>query len=105
LEYRAHISGLRGDAGVDIAVALIDGKKDVTIWCHPEWEKHVLVRDKSYVQDLLSDMANRVQKDPFALYQQLSSLSIGVLVTSRMGVFDSTHMRLPDRYANFVRVK
>jgi hypothetical protein len=58
------------------------------------WRKVVASDDQRYVGELLADMKSRISVDPNSLFQQLSSLSVGPLITHSVGgqVHDNPQM-------------
>jgi len=51
----------------------------------PGWTAMIAADDHSYVHEMLSDMRSRLSDDRSSLFQQLSSLSVGPLITYSAG--------------------
>lgn len=75
----------RVDSPTIIALVTSSYNGEVGIRVHPEWERIVLPVDRKYLEDLFGDFRMRVKSDPDALFQQLSDLSVGPLVTREAG--------------------
>jgi hypothetical protein len=50
------------------------------------WRQFVRERDYGYIQALLADVKERTTSDPEALFQQVSSLSVGPVVAQQTGL-------------------
>lgn len=86
LEYHASESDRdQGDSPKIIALVIFSPDGQVAIRVHPEWEKIVLPTDREYLEALYGDFHVRIKSDPDALFQQLSELSVGPLVTREAG--------------------
>jgi hypothetical protein len=55
------------------------------VLCHRDWRNIVGVEDLEYVSDLMDDFRERARSTPDALFRQVSSLSVGPLVTYAVG--------------------
>ena len=78
--------GDRVDSPTIIAVVTSAQDGEVAIRVHPECEKIVLPIDWEYMEALFRDFRMRIRSDPDALFQQLSDLSVGPLVTQEVGL-------------------
>jgi hypothetical protein len=52
---------------------------------HPDWRSHIQLEDVNYINDILRDFLERAEEQPKALFEQLSSLGVGPLVTQQIG--------------------
>jgi hypothetical protein len=62
-----------------------DANGGLLILAHPNWRSLVQREDVNYVNDLLIDSLERAEDQPRALFEQLSSLGVGPLVTQQAG--------------------
>lgn len=92
LEYRTgNGQSPPGDDTRVIALATSSDKNEVEIRVHPEWEKIVKSSDRDYFRSLWRDLKVRIESDPEAVFQQLSFLSVGPLITHVTGSNLSDH--------------
>jgi hypothetical protein len=68
----------------------------------PSWHSVVNVQDAEYIECLLHDFLERAKEQPTALFEQLSSLSVGPLVTQETGEQISDHAALAELSSRFV---
>lgn len=68
-----------------IALATSSTKGDCVIRFHPEWREVVQPSDHEYVESLFRDFKDRVRFDSEGLFQQLTALGVGPLVTLDSG--------------------
>jgi hypothetical protein len=68
----------------------------------PGWRSIVRVLDVEYIESLLRDFLERAKERPAALFEQLSSLSVGPLVTQETGERISDHSALAELSSRFV---
>jgi hypothetical protein len=86
-----------------IVLVLQDEKKDLRFLVHPELRSIVRKEDSNYTESLLTDFTER-EVDSEALFKQLSSLSVGPLVTHEVGSMLSDYpdsFRLSGQFVNF----
>ncbi len=55
------------------------------IFSRQDWPSLVQHKDLEYIRDLLADFKERARSSPEALFEQVSSLSVGPLVTYAVG--------------------
>jgi hypothetical protein len=70
-----------------------DSESRLLAFVTPNLSEVVRGADRRFVKDLLDDIPERAHDDPQALFQQLSSLSVGPLITYEAGVCDDDHGR------------
>jgi hypothetical protein len=70
----------------------------------PGWRSVVCARDLEYIGSLLHDFLGRAKEEPAALFEQLSSLGIGPLVTQAAGERISDYPALAELASRFVRL-
>jgi hypothetical protein len=68
----------------------------------PGWRSIVCERDLEYIGSLLHDFLGRSKEQPAALFEQLSSLDVGPLVTQETGVRISDHPAIAELTSRFV---
>ena len=70
----------------------------------PDWQTIVEGDDQRYVREMLEDMKSRLSGDPENLFKQLSSLSVGPLITDAVGQSVQKDSPLADMIGGFVEV-
>jgi hypothetical protein len=68
----------------------------------PDWRSVVRALDVEYIESLLHDFLGRAKEQPAALFEQLSSLDVGPLVTQVTGDRISDHPALAELSSRFV---
>ena len=68
----------------------------------PGWRSVVREEDLEYIGSLLHDFLGRAREQPAALFEQLSSLGVGPLVTQETGERISDHPALAEQSSRFV---
>ena len=63
-----------------LLVSLYDRDR-MRILIDPDWRTLVHEEDLKYLESLFRDLAERAKEDPLALFKQLSSLSVGPVIT------------------------
>ena len=69
-----------------IAVLVMPEPEELILLVHPDWNQLVASEHKSYLQALFADLKERATIDPGAVFKQVSSLSVGPLITSATGI-------------------
>ena len=93
------------DSGGDTPIFLIVFKAasgSLHFLVDPGWRSVVCTRDLGYIGSLLHDFLERAKEEPAALFEQLSSLGVGPLVTEATGDRISDHPALADLSSRFV---
>lgn len=85
LEYRPEPWTSPPESAAPIFMLLLDGGKGLGLFLNPDWRSFVQAEDLEYVELFLSDVQQRTQQSPRQLFEQLSSLSLGPLVTLAAG--------------------
>ena len=68
-----------------IMLVLEDEQGKLRFLVQPQWREMVSGKDLSYLDSLFKDFIVRAKLHPAALFQQLSSLGVGPLVTQQAG--------------------
>ena len=68
------------------------------------WPAIVLIDDQSYVREMLADMKSRVSEDVEELFQQLSSLSVGPIITYAVGQDAQSDPKLAVMVRDFIEI-
>jgi hypothetical protein len=63
----------------------IKEQEGLCLFIDPTWQKFVREEDSNYIQDLIATLKERSEHEPELLFQQLSELSLGPLVTADVG--------------------
>ena len=82
--------------------ALKDDADELFIRLHPQWREMVEKKDCTYIEELLSDMKQRAVDAPKDLFQQLSALSVGPLITSGTGLLETINPFLSSQCSKFI---
>ena|ERR1700722_6607612 len=93
------------DSGGDTPIFLIVFKAasgSLHFLVDPGWRSVVCARDLEYIGSLLHDFLGRAKEQPAALFEQLSSLTVGPLVTQETGERISDHSALVQLSSRFV---
>ena len=69
---------------------------------HPDWRGIVQPIDHEYIAALLDDFRERARLEPAALFEQISSLGVGPIVTYRVGSNIEDHPLLLGLFNRFV---
>jgi hypothetical protein len=71
---------------------------------HPDWRSIVKEKDSDYIELLLDDLLERAKEQPAPLFQQLSALGVGPLVTQQTGERLSDYPHLFEISSQFVQL-
>jgi len=83
LKYRSSRSCLETTDGAVVLLAIRQAA-GLKLYVAPNLEQQISTADWPYVDELLKDLADRAATAPDAVFQQLSNLSIGPLVTAEV---------------------
>lgn len=86
-----------------IVLVLEDEQSKLRFLVHPQWREMVFGKDLSYLESLFKDFIERAKLHPEALFQQLSSLGVGPLVTQEAGTGIADHPHLLKLSSCFVQ--
>ena len=101
MEYRAQSLG-----GTAFTILLVfeDASSNLRFLVRQNWQSLVQLGDVNYINDLLGDFLERAKERPADLFEQLSSLSVGPLVTQQTGEQISDHPHLLESVSRFVQL-
>ncbi len=71
---------------------------------HPNLRAVVTETDRAYIESLLQDWVKRAKQHPADLFEQLSSLGVGPLVTHEVGADLKDHRTLQELSLRFVQL-
>lgn len=80
LKYRNPLLPVSANSGPTILLAVKDGAK-LSLYISPKLRDEIDDTDWDFIEDLLQDLSRRAVTSPEVLFQQLSDLSVGPLVT------------------------
>jgi len=105
LEYQAQGEANAGSRTASVILLVLrDEEGDLRFLVHPELRNIVQEEDSTYVESLLRDFLVRAELHPDALFEQISSLSVGPLVTHEAGSDLSNHPQLGQLCSKFVQL-
>ena len=93
----------RDEAIIFVVVQLPTG--GLRIYIRPDWQAIILPSDQEYITSLLSDFEIRISTDPDALFEQLSSLAVGPLITYDCESDPTRHSRILEMASQFVDIQ
>jgi len=85
-----------------IPLVLEDADGSLRFLVHPEWRRIVELKDLDYFESLPRDFIQSAQLHPQDLFKQISSLSVGPLLTRARGKDISDHPDLLIHCSGFV---
>lgn len=84
---------------------MLEGEEvNLRILVHPELHTVVTDEDLPYLESLFKDFIYRAKTHPSALFEQVSSLGVGLLVTQVVGTRISDHPPLLELRSRFVQL-
>jgi hypothetical protein len=83
---------------------LEDANGSLHFLVHPDWRLIVKPGDVKYFDSILEDFCERATGQPESLFKQLSSLSVGPLVTQETGSRISDYPHLSALLSRFVHL-
>jgi hypothetical protein len=84
-----------------VAALLVDDGGGVQIFADPRLQEIVHEDDLAYVESLLNDFVKRAKLHPTDLFEQVSSLAVGPIVTHRKGTTSTDSDYLKSFCSNF----
>lgn len=86
--------------GVVILLAIKDGPC-LKLYAHCALSQQIMDHDREYVEDLVKDLASRRKTDPDEVFEQLSNLSVGPIITGQVGWVESHKSLIEEHYPDF----
>ena len=83
---------------------LRDEEDSLSFLVHPDLRAVVTENDRAYIESLLPDLVERTKQHPADLFEQLSSLGVGPLVTQVAGADLKDYPALQELSSTFVRL-
>jgi hypothetical protein len=103
LEYRPVDTPVAGTLEVRAVLLLVQSRAHgLRFYVHPKLLNLIHPDDRAYFESLLEDLLERATRDPDRLFQQMSTLGVGLLVTQESGVLPTEFAELPGDAKNFV---
>ncbi|WP_420238054.1 hypothetical protein ACOBR2_00150 [Telmatobacter bradus] len=81
---------------------VIDSSDGVRLLVAPDLASIVCEDDRAYIDELIADFVKRSAQLSGSLFQQLSSLSVGPLVTQKLGLVGRDDLDLKRYCSNFI---
>jgi hypothetical protein len=101
LEYRPEAWETPTNSSAPVFMLVLESGKSLNFFLSPKWRNFVQAEDLEYVELFIEDVQQRAPGLPKQLFDQLSSLSLGPLVTREAGsnfseqpAFQELHSRL-----------
>ncbi len=85
-------------------VLLLEETDGLRVLVDPNWRKAVAPADFEFLEELITDFAQRANSDPANLFEQSRMLNLGPLVTEEEGPLEMNHPKLLDALRRFVAV-
>ena len=103
LEYRHDGSVVKQSSCPARPVLLvIDSSDGIRLLVAPDLASIVCEDDRAYIDELIADFVKRSAQLSGSLFQQLSSLSVGPLVTQKLGMVGQDDLDLKRYCSNFI---
>lgn len=77
-----------------VIALLIEEAGNLRVFVDPTWSRKVGYADRDYIAAILSDFKSRIDFDPDAVFNQITSLNLGPLVTHDLGTLPNDDPRL-----------
>jgi hypothetical protein len=84
---------------------MLHDNDEMQILVHPDWRSLVQEQDLDYLDELFESFIERVSEDPLALFKQLTSLSVGPIVTKCAGTKAYSDLLGDPQYGHFVELR
>ena len=105
LEYRPVRDESKESACDSRAILLvIEEEHQLQFFATADFRSIVHKADLEYIEQLLKDLPMRARRDAKVLFDQLCSLSVGPLITGKVGTFDANSADFEQICAGFISV-
>ena len=101
LRYCRPGSPVESTDGPVILLAVKD-RADLRLYAHRTLRQQISDRDQEYIDDLLKDLIRRSKTTPDEVFQQLSNLSVGPIVTDVVGLVERRKFNVGEQYPDFI---
>jgi hypothetical protein len=101
IKYLPPESMIESTAGVVILMAIRDSV-GLRLFVHRSYKQHISDRDQAYIDDLLMDLVLRSKTHPDEVFEQLSNLSVGPVITGGVGWIDLYESAIEEIYPDFL---
>jgi hypothetical protein len=71
------------------------------LYAHCALRQQISDRDREYILDLVKDLSDRGKTCPEEVFQQLSSLSVGPMITDEVGWIEARKSVIEEHYPDF----
>lgn len=88
-----------------LLLATLHDNSEMQILVNPDWRSFVQKQDSDYLEELFESFIKRVREDPLALFKQLTSLSVGPIVTKCAGTMAYSDLLGDPQYGHFVELR
>jgi 5'-deoxynucleotidase YfbR-like HD superfamily hydrolase len=88
-----------------LLLATLHDNNEIHILVHPDCRTLVQGQDLDYLKELFASFIERANEDPLALFKQLSSLSVGCLVTKCTGTKVYSELLGAPQYRHFIELR
>lgn len=91
---------IESTAGVVILLAIKDDA-GLKLYTHPTVVRQISEQDQEYINDLLKDLSHRANTFPDQVFQQLSNLSVGPIITDSVRWIELREFTIGELYPDF----
>jgi len=100
VKYRRPELMIESTAGVVFLLAIRD-EAGLKLYIHPTLVRQISYSDQEYIDDLLKDLIHRAKAFPDEVFQQLSNLSVGPIITDTVGWVELRRFAIEEVYPDF----
>lgn len=100
VKYRRPESMIESTEGVVFLLAIQDDA-GLKLYAHRTLMRQISDRDREYIDDLLKDLIHRAKTFPDEVFQQLSNLSAGPIITDKVGWVELRGFVIEEVYPDF----
>ena len=106
LEYRPSQPSHKSNANGRLALLFVDDHQEaLRVFVAPDLDENIHLDDLPYIDSLLKDFLERSGLDASALFQQVSSLAVGPIVTHFTGTIPADREYLKTHCSDFKRLE
>jgi len=93
------------DGRNSLLLIMLHENKEVQILVNPDWRTLIQEQDLDFLEELFGSFIKRASEDPLALFEQLTSLSVGPIVTKCAGTKAYSDLLVDPQYCHFVELR